>query len=216
MIKLCIFDLDGTLINSLSDLAHAMNHALGSQGLPAHPVESYRMMVGSGISVLADRAAGILSPSQKERLLSDFSAYYTEHCLDDTRPYPKIPELLTELRRSGVYCAVNSNKPDGFAARIVNALFPEKPFSQIWGKRDGTERKPSPDAALAIMKTLGVSPAETMYIGDSDVDAITARNAGIIFCGVSWGFRPVEELKREGAKIIADTPADILNIVLSS
>ena len=216
MTKLCIFDLDGTLVNSLCDLADAMNHALSLRGLPVHPTESYRMMVGSGISVLADRAARILDPSEKDGLLSDFNNFYTRHCLDNTRPYPGITDMLKKLRSSGCLCAVNSNKPDSFAAYIVNSLFPEKPFERIWGKREGIQRKPSPDAAFAIMKELGVSPEETMYIGDSDVDAITARNAGISFCGVSWGFRPVEELKREGAKIIADTPADILNIVLSS
>ena len=118
MIKLCIFDLDGTLINSLADLAGAMNHALETVGLTGHPVESYRKMVGNGVSILADRAAGgkeKLSPEVKEKLLAAFSAYYTEHCFDNTRPYDGITQMLDRLTEIGVRYAVHSNKPDLFS-----------------------------------------------------------------------------------------------------
>ena len=219
MTKLCIFDLDGTLINSLQDLANAMNHALQKNGFPVHPHEKYRQMVGSGISVLADRAVKNSTlpydETIKAAILSDFSACYTDHCMDNTRPYEKIPQMLYTLRENGILCAVNSNKPDAFAKKIVRTLFPDAPFSEVFGKRDGFERKPSPDGAQSIMELLSCQKEECVYIGDSDVDVQTARNAGIAFCGVSWGFRSREELQKEGAAFIADDPDDIIRYVMS-
>ena len=219
MIKLCIFDLDGTLINSLNDLADSMNHAIKAHGFPTHAPEKYRQMVGSGVSVLADRAAGApndqYTPEVKAAILSDFSEYYSVHCLDKTLPYPGIPELLTELDNEGILCAVNSNKPDNFTKQIVSTLFPDKKFAAIWGKRDGYERKPSPDEANAIMRSLNILPEECMYIGDSNVDVQTAKNAGISFCGVTWGFRSQEELISEGASIIAHTVNDLKLTILN-
>ena len=128
MTKLCIFDLDGTLINSLSDLAGAMNHALEKNGFAPHETEKYRMMVGSGAAVLAERAMNTDSPDEdtKQRILSDFSEYYRSHCLDNTLPYDNINELLDTLDEKGILYAVNSNKPDKFSNYIVNSLFPEK------------------------------------------------------------------------------------------
>ena len=219
MIKLCIFDLDGTLIDSLADLAGAMNHALKSEGFDTHPVESYRKMVGNGVSVLADRAAGgsdRLTPEVKERILAAFSDYYVEHCVEHTLPYDGIPKMLDKLSEMGVLYAVNSNKPDLFSKLIVKVLFPLFSFAQVWGKKKEYDPKPSPDGVKGIAEELGVSLDEVLYIGDSDVDVYTAKNASVRFCGVSWGFRSVEELRAAGASVIADTPEDILRIVRSS
>ena len=157
MTKLCIFDLDGTLINSLSDLAGAMNHALEKNGFAPHETEKYRMMVGSGAAVLAERAMNTDSPDEdtKQRILSDFSEYYRSHCLDNTLPYDNINELLDTLDEKGILYAVNSNKPDKFSNYIVNSLFPEKHFSCVIGKRDGFERKPAPDGIREIQRITG-------------------------------------------------------------
>ena len=219
MKKLCIFDLDGTLIDSLEDLAEAMHHAIARQGFAVHSTDRYRMMVGSGLSVLTDRAAGApdsrYTDAVKQEIVADFNQYYTRHCLDHTKPYPGIPALLEELNRRSIAFAVNSNKPDAFSNRIVSALIPKAPFSFVWGKREGCERKPSPDGALGIMQGLGFRPEETVYIGDSDVDVYTAANAGISFCGVRWGFRSPQELIAAGAVHLAESPEELLQLILT-
>ncbi len=217
MKKLCVFDLDGTLVNSLFDLAEAMNHALIKNGFEPHEREKYRRMVGSGISVLADRAMtipiGTASPEQKARVLADFNEYYTEHNLDKTAPYEGIPDLLTKLDEFSVKYAVISNKPDVFTKVIIEKLFPAHKFAAAWGKSDRFERKPCPDALFAMTAELGFDISECLYIGDSDVDVFTAKNAGMDFCGVSWGFRLESELLNAGAEYIAHKPEDILSVL---
>ena len=218
MTKLCIFDLDGTLINSLSALAGAMNHALEKNGFAPHETEKYRMMVGSGAAVLAERAMNTDSPDEdtKQRILSDFSEYYRSHCLDNTLPYDNINELLDTLDEKGILYAVNSNKPDKFSNYIVNSLFPEKHFSCVIGKRDGFERKPAPDGIREIQRITGIADDECMYIGDSDVDVYTAKNAGIKFCGAEWGFRGAAELEKAGAEHIAKNTDELLAYILGN
>lgn len=214
MKKLCVFDLDGTLINSLYDLADSMNYALEKNGFKPHEREKYRFMVGSGISTLADRAMvipkGMATDEQKSRVLADFNLYYTEHNMDKTAPYDGIFQLLTRLDELSVKYCVMSNKPDNFANVIVKKLFPNHRFASVWGKRDNFERKPCPDALLAMLSELGIDKNDCLYIGDSDVDIYTAKNAGIESCGVSWGFRPESELTSAGADFIAHKPDDIL------
>ena len=213
MIKLCIFDLDGTLIDSLDDLADAMNFALEKNGLPTHEREKYRFMVGSGISVLADRAMVVPSGTcaeLKESVLADFSSYYRTHCTELTRPYDGIVQLLRELEARNVAAAVLSNKPDEFAGEIVEQLFPDYSFAAVWGKQDRFPRKPDPASVNAMLSMLGLQKDECLYIGDSDVDMLTAANAGLRKIGVSWGFRPVSELEQAGADSIAYSPSDIL------
>lgn len=216
MTKLCIFDLDGTLINSLYDLADAMNYALKTHGLPVHEREKYRFMVGSGISVLADRAMVVpqgTDEALKADVLKAFNEYYAEHFTDLTRPYDGIPELLDSLDAAGVRYAILSNKPDAFVGEIVKKLFPSRSFSCIMGKRDDLPRKPDPTSVHVLISEVGVSPESCLYIGDSDVDILTARNACLRNVGVSWGFRPVSELVGAGADNIADLPADILRFL---
>lgn len=214
MIKLCIFDLDGTLVNSIYDLADSMNYSLKKNGLPVHETEKYRKMVGSGISVLADRVMGLPDGSDggelKKAVLAGFNEYYNEHCLDKTRPYKGIPELLSSLDSSGIRYAVLSNKPDMFSKRIITALFPDNCFASVMGKREGIARKPSPQAVYLMLEELDVQKKDCLYIGDSDVDMYTARNAGVASCGVSWGFRSISELKNAGAMMIAESPRDVL------
>ena len=217
MIKLCIFDLDGTLVNSIYDLADSMNYALKKYGFPTHETEKYKKMVGSGISVLADRAMVIpvesADPDMKKALLADYNEYYNIHCMDKTRPYEHIKDLLDELDKRNIMYSVMSNKPDIFSKKIVETLFPENKFASIWGKRDGFERKPSPQSVWALIDELNVKRDECLYIGDSDVDAQTAQNAGLKFCGVEWGFRSREELQNAGAELIVKTPLDILTVI---
>lgn len=213
MTKLCIFDLDGTLINSLYDLADAMNYALHKNGFPVHEREQYRFMVGSGISVLADRAMVVpqgTDSQKKEQILADFNSYYNVHFVDFTRPYDGITELLNRLDEQNIGYAVLSNKPDNFTNAIIAKLFPKRQFSAIWGKRDDFPRKPDPASVQALIHEVGVTPEECLYIGDSDIDMQTAANASLRSVGVSWGFRPVSELIAAGAGFIANVPSDIL------
>lgn len=214
MKKLCVFDLDGTLVNSLYDLADAMNYALVKNGFEPHEHEKYRFMVGSGISTLADRAMvipkGMATDEQKKQVLANFDEYYTKHNIDKTAPYEGIPELLSNLDELSVKYCIMSNKPDNFAKIIAKKLFPNHTFAAVWGKRDEFERKPCPDALLAMIAELGFDRSECLYIGDSDIDIFTAKNAEIECCGVSWGFRPESELISAGAKYIAHKPEDIL------
>ncbi len=218
MYKLCIFDLDGTLVNSLRDLADAMNYALRQHGFASHETEKYRMMVGSGISVLADRAMGTPVPADdvKQAVLRDFSGYYNSHCLDATRPYDGIVEMLEKLTADGIRFAVNSNKPDAFSGYIVRSLFPDLPFAAVVGKRDDLERKPAPDGIFEILRQTGLRTSDCIYIGDSDVDVYTAKNAGVAFCGVKWGFRSSQELQQAGADRIAETPQALLSYITGS
>lgn len=216
MTRLCIFDLDGTLINSLYDLADAMNYALHKNGFPIHQREQYRFMVGSGISVLADRAMVVpegTESSIKETILADFNAYYNQHNMDCTVPYNGILPLLNELDARGIGYAVLSNKPDVFTRQIVAALFSSNEFAVVMGKRDEYPRKPDPASVHAILKMLDVTAEDCLYIGDSNIDMQTARNAHLRSIGVSWGFRPVQELVDSGADFIADKPSDILRFL---
>ena len=216
MISLCIFDLDGTLINSLYDLADAMNHALSKNGLPVIERDRYKLLVGNGISVLADRAMGAAEGSEselKDRVLKDFNEYYSRHNKDMTRPYEGIEELLAELEGCGVRYAVLSNKPDHFTKELIHTLFPERSFACIWGKKEGYPTKPDPASVLAVIDRTGVRKDECIYIGDSNVDILTAKNAGLKSIGVSWGFRSVEELTSAGCGFIAHRPGDILDLI---
>ena len=210
--KLCIFDLDGTLINSLYDLADAMNYALQKYGFPVHDREKYRFMVGSGISVLADRAMAVPAEiEKKEAVLANFNDYYQVHNTDNTVPYEGITELLDNLDNKGVLYSVLSNKPDKFTKQIINKLFPDRKFAAVIGKRDEFPRKPDPASVNNLISDLGFNSRDCLYIGDSNIDMHTAKNASLRSVGVSWGFRPISELLESGAQHIAEKPADILN-----
>lgn len=213
--KLCIFDLDGTLVDSLEDLAVSMNFALGKHGLPAHPKEAYRLFVGSGVKKLIERAAAPLPCSEAllEALRESFSSYYKDHCFDFTRPYPGCAALLRELSLCGIAVGILSNKPDPFVRQIAEHLFPGFSFSVIWGKREEYPAKPDPTSLLECIRLSGVKRDECFYIGDSDVDILTAKRAGVQSCGAVWGFRGEEELRTAGADFLLKHPLALLSLL---
>ena len=191
---LVIFDLDGTLLNTLEDLAFACNTALAEFGFPRRSTEEVRTFIGNGVARLIRRAVpeGTTDETIAE-VLSRFKAIYTDNVNVHTVPYPGIPELLDALRAAGVKCAVNSNKVDNAVQLLCDAHFDGR-LDLALGERRDIPKKPAPDGARRIMNTLGVTPERTLYVGDGDADLLTAQNAGIDSAWVSWGYRRREEL----------------------
>lgn len=213
MIRGVIFDLDGTLVDTLEDLAGTMNYLLRRDGYPVHPVEKYRYFVGRGI-LNAIRAA--LPPEETVRAqsyLNDFIEYYEEHCLDTTRPYDGIPELLEDLRTSGCAVAVVTNKSEPQARRIVKTLLPGFDPDLVRGARPGVPLKPDPLGALETAAAMKLDPTQLILAGDSGVDMETARGGGFFPCGVLWGFRSREELEGAGARFLASRPREIGELI---
>jgi phosphoglycolate phosphatase len=208
--RAALFDLDGTLLDSLHDIGAAMNHALVTHGLPPHPLASYRHFVGNGIQTTVARSL----PSGREELhpavLATFRAFYAEHMLDHTRPFPGLPEVLARLSGEGVKLAVLSNKADATTRQLVSALLPDVRFDAVYGERDGVPRKPDPTAAREIAAELGVKPEHCAFIGDTAVDMDTACAAGMYGVGVTWGFRDEAELQSHGARVLARTSDELL------
>lgn len=210
-----IFDLDGTLVDSLADLADSMNAALAHLGFPAHPQEAYRYFVGDGMRQLARR---VLPDGEKEgetlertiRLMAD---EYEKRWDAKTRPYPGIPELLKELTNVGMKLAVLSNKPDVFTKKMVPSLLPEIEFDQVIGARPGVPVKPDPQAALEIAANWGIAPERILYLGDTSTDMLTANAAGMCAVGVAWGFRPEAELTGASARLILRHPLELLGVL---
>lgn len=193
--ELAIFDLDGTLVDTISDLGTAVNHALSLKGLPLHGTEEYRLMVGNGIRNLVLRAMPDELKTDNcllDSLLADFVSYYSAHLDVHSRPYPGISGLLGELQGAGVKMAVASNKFQAGTEKIVGRFFPEIDFCCVAGGRDGIPLKPDPAVVRGIMESAGVPEGKTAMVGDSAVDMLTAKAAGICGIAVSWGFRPVE------------------------
>lgn len=216
MIKLVVFDLDGTLADTLKDLGTAMNVALEREGLPGYPIDDYRRLVGNGIDRLVrDTMASAYTPEGAVRVKAAFQAYYAEHCQDDTAAYDGIEAMLERLDRDGIATAVISNKPDRFVPGILKKLYPRHRFLYAWGQKDGFPRKPSPELLEAMIDRSGCQKKETLYIGDSNVDVLFAHNAGVKVCGVSWGFRGAEELREYGADHIVDSAKELYELVKS-
>ena len=209
--RLAIFDLDGTVLDTLADLADATNAALCEYGYPTRTVGEVRAFIGDGIQKLIERALPHgASEGEVERVLSFFRSYYGAHCAVKTAPYEGIVDLLLTLRRSGVRTAVLSNKADFATQALVKTYF-EELFDLVAGEREreGIPKKPAPDGVYLLLDACGVTAAETVYIGDSEVDIATARNAGLDAILVSWGFRTREALLACGAKVIVDTPEEL-------
>ena len=214
MNRLVIFDLDGTLLNTIADLGNAANHTLAELGLPQHSLEEYRLMVGNGMRKLIERAL----PAEKaddagfvDNTLSAFLKYYAEHIDLYTKPYPGIPELISDLSTDGFRLAVASNKIQAGAERLIGKFFPGIDFSAVMGNSPRYPLKP--DAALVdyIMDKAGTDRAHTIMVGDSGTDIQTARNAGIPIIAVSWGFRPRHELT--SADHIADSAGQLRTLI---
>ncbi len=208
-----LFDLDGTLVDTLEDLTDAMNWALRQLGLPTHAPQACREMIGYGTREFARRALPAGQEHLTERLQSWMLKYYHHHCLEKTRPYDGLHEVLSRLKQEGVRLAVISNKNHPQTVKIVEYYFGPNTFDFICGMSDGFRPKPAPDMALAVLKALSLTPPQTLLVGDSDMDILTAHAAGIEPVGVSWGFRPVERLKEAGAARILNHPQEILTLL---
>ena len=208
--KAYIFDLDGTLLDTLEDLAAAVNYALKKGGYPERSLAEVRSFVGDGMRLLMKRSLpeGV-SEEVLDSAFKDFRDYYSVHYMDRTRPYPGIEEMLKGLKEKGRVLCVISNKAD-FAVKLLMDRFFPGIFSLVLGEREGIRRKPAPDSLLAVMDELGLEKRECIYIGDSDTDIQTAENAGIDHISVSWGFRTEEFLKARGAGKIVSSPEEIL------
>jgi phosphoglycolate phosphatase len=213
--KAVIFDLDGTLLDTLDDLADSVNAVLLTHGYKTHGRESYRYFVGDGIinlilRALPDEAADELSAKS---LLPEVDAEYNNRWHAKTAPYPGIKSLLTRLSSKGIKLAVLSNKPHIFTTQIVQHFFPETAFEMVFGARDGIPRKPDPAAAIDIAHRLALPPNSILYLGDTNTDMKTAVSAGMFAVGAAWGFRPVEELVEAGANSIIEQPGDLINLL---
>lgn len=208
------FDLDGTLLDTLDDLAHTANTALLRCGHPGHPTEAYRYFVGNGMETLIRRAAPQgLGEEEMARLIEAMREEYGKHWARETRPYPGIAAMLERLVRQGMPFGVLSNKPDEFTQMTVRHFFPGTPFFKVQGSPRGGRAKPDPTLALAMAEEGGFAPGRVLFMGDSSVDMDTATAAGMIPAGVLWGFRPESELREHGAKYLLKTPEDLFEIL---
>jgi phosphoglycolate phosphatase len=214
MVKLVVFDLDGTLADTLADLAASVNQALAKRGLTTYPDEAYKHFVGNGVdNLIRQTLADHYTPALAAEVKADFSAYYAGHSMDYTAVYPGIAALLQRLSDSGIMTAVISNKPDAFVPHILGTLYPDHRFSYLSGQKPDIPRKPDPASLLIYLESVGVSKEDTLYVGDSDVDVRYAHAAGVRVCGVSWGFRGADELRAAGADRIADTADELAEVI---
>lgn len=204
--ELAIFDLDGTILDTLVDLSNSLNYALASCGFPVRTLEEARRFVGNGIRNLIERGVPQgTSEAEVDRVFDVFRMHYREHGMDATRPYEGIPALLSRLRADGVRLAVVSNKADDAVRALCDAYFPET-FDLAVGEREGIARKPAPDSVNEVLRQLCVRREDAVYVGDSEVDIQTAQNASMDAWIVTWGFRDAEYLMAQGARQLADTP----------
>lgn len=215
MIRAFIFDLDGTLVDTLGDIAAVMNGFLQSKSWPGHSVEAYRMMVGRGLANLIRAAVPPEQADFADGLYDEVFGVYQAMGVGDSRPYPGAAETLGELAGRGVKLAVVSNKPDAITRYMVETLFPRVPFSLIRGGLDGVPAKPHPASALEAATACGAAPSECAFVGDSDVDMKTALAAGMLPVGAAWGFRGREELRSAGAAVILDAITEALPLLAS-
>ena len=215
--KLVVFDLDGTLLNTIGDLAAGCDHMLQLRGLPTHSFEEYCSFVGNGIMRLVERALPeeLRTPEYVAAARRDFVAYYIDHIDLYTQPYEGITELVGELQRGGVKLAVASNKFQAGTDKLIKKFFPEVEFVMICGNREGVPLKPDTALVDLILDAAGVERERCVMVGDSAVDILTAERAGIHSVGVSWGFRSREELQEAGAEYIADSVEELRRTLLA-
>ena len=214
MYKHVIFDLDGTLLNTIDDLADTGNHVCTLHGWPTHTVAEFKLMVGNGIPKLVERFAPQgTSQEVLDQAFQEFMDWYGVHKEDKTAPYAGMPEVTKALREAGVSIAVLSNKADVMAGPVVEHYYPGI-FPVVQGALPGLPTKPDPTLLHRLMEQMGASPEDTLFVGDSDVDIRTARNGGLTSCGVLWGFRGRAELEAEGADCLARTPEELVKAVL--
>jgi len=207
-----MFDLDGTLLDTLADIGEAANRVLVQRGFAPHPLDSYRYFVGEGLRVLIERSVpgGTCSDELLAAYAEEFRQAYAESWNVHTRPYEGIEELLSALVARGVRLAVLSNKPDAFTKSCVEEYLARFPFEWVLGQRDGTPRKPDPAGALEIAAAMDLPPGRFLYLGDTAVDMQTALAAGMFPVGALWGFRPLSELQSGGAQAVIERPGELL------
>lgn len=212
MMRAVIFDLDGTLLDTLEDLKDSLNVVLDKKHLPERTLEEVRQFVGNGIHNLIERAVPEgTSGEVVEQIFLDFRKHYLAHCQDKTCAYPGIPELLEELERRGVSMAIVSNKADAAVKELAKTYFPK--VKVAIGEREGIARKPAPDSVFEAMRSLGAAGGETLYVGDSDVDIATAENAGLPCVSVTWGFRKEEFLRSLNPAYVIHQPGELLELL---
>ena len=213
--KAVLFDLDGTLLDTLDDLADSMNAVLSAMGLPAHPPEAYKYFVGDGVEELVRRAlpVGRRDPRTVTGGVQAMRTEYGRRWADKTRPYDGVEAMLDAVSDRGLPMAVFSNKPDDFTRLTVERLLPRWRFEAVRGARDGVPRKPDPAGAIQIAADLGIPAARFLYLGDTGTDMITAGAAGMYAVGALWGFRTADELRRGGAQALIRHPLDLIELL---
>ena len=214
--KACIFDLDGTLTNTLESMTYSVNLTLEEMGLSKITKDQCRLFVGNGARVLIEKsltAAGDTDASRIEEGMEIYGRIFDRNCTYHVTPYEGIPEMLKALKDKGIQLAVLSNKPDRQTVKVVKAIFGEELFDYAQGQKEGIRRKPEPDGVWYLMEQMHVSKEECLYIGDSEVDAATGRNAGLKTIGVLWGFRDRKTLETAGVDDLIDRPDELLQFV---
>jgi phosphoglycolate phosphatase len=216
--KAVLFDLDGTLIDSLQDLGNSMNSVLNRYNFPIHEIESYKYFVGDGVENLILRS--LPKNNHQDRIIEKITFAYREEYgkrwYETTKPYPNIPELLNELKKYGIKIAVLSNKPDQTTKLVVETLLADWKFDAVCGAKSSIPQKPDPAAAIEISNLLELDPKEFLYLGDTDTDMKTANAAGMFPVGVLWGFRTAEELLKSGAEVLIKNPLELLDLFFTS
>lgn len=215
MKKLVVFDLDGTLVDSIADLGNAVNFALKEYNLPLHPMDDYYGFVGNGMEDLVRRSMGESGGNNELyfKVRKEFDGYYHAHCNDKTVAYKGVAELLDELKSKGIKTAVLTNKAQQYVGGILNKCFPSHSFAAFYGQREGIARKPSSQGFELLLKELGFSKSDTLFVGDSEVDVKTAVNADVDLVAVSWGYRSEDVIRGAGASVIVSEPNEILRYV---
>ena len=210
-----LFDLDGTLLDTLEDLADSANMVLERMGCPVHPIDPYRYFVGDGVEMLGARALPENRRTENDigRFVELMREIYAEHQTDKTRPYDGVHEMLTGLSSRGLTMTIYSNKPDGPSKSIVAALLGEYDFAVVRGALPGFPKKPHPAGALAVAEEIGVAPSEFLYLGDTSIDMKTAAGAGMYAVGAEWGFRDAKELRESGAAVVVKDPREVLRLL---
>lgn len=215
MYKLCAFDLDGTLVDTIGDLAASLNYALEKNGLPVHTVQEVSRLVGHSVSYMCYMAVPEeVREARWQQVYADCDAHYALHCCDHSRPYEGVLRTVSRLKAASVTLAVVTNKPHKHAMHVVNELFPRDTFSIILGMMKKFEKKPAAEPLNFVLDYLGVAPKDAIYVGDSEVDIEFAKNTGLPCVSVTWGLRPRSELIAAGATCLIDDPEELLEIVL--
>jgi phosphoglycolate phosphatase len=213
--KVAVFDMDGTILNTLDDMTVACNHTLSAMGMPLRTMDEIRMFVGNGIPKLVERIAPAgTDEATLKKMLEIFMEFYSAHSMDKTGPYAGVPELLKKLKDNGIKLACVSNKADAAMRKLCDEFF-NGLFDDAEGERAGVNKKPAPDMVWAALEKIGAEKKDAVYIGDSNVDYETAVNSEIDCISVSWGFRSREFLENLGSKFIVDTPEEVFDVIMS-